>query len=307
MSSRGNLHVVEAATEVLKEIEELSSQHRSVDIRRKRWSRVTSRIYTLQRTAGLRTWWAHWRSDVSAEPGIAKSILEFVRAWPLEETTTKDLVELSKLYSDLYPDISLLAAETIVSAPVENSSELWGGIFRHCDEELSRLTIGASTAPERERVAAAWLLATWKFANEAQRRSILSRIPADSDAISALRVQALPLLVAAGASLSEWVAAKPGLAWENALAAEYLRGLQDGEERAIGVALNLLEPAVRLKPQRFIVLPRAVPLIEIVGRSAQHKLSAVAPRIGATLRKNPERLRDHRVEALFLRWCLLAR
>jgi hypothetical protein len=153
-----------------------------------------------------------------------------------------------------------------------------------------------------ERIAAAWLVAAWKFANPYQCQILLADVPKDSSAVSALRIQALPLLVAAGQSLSEWVAAKPGLAWENALAAEYLRSLQEGEYRAVGVALSLFDPALRLAPMRFTILPRAVPLIEIVGRKAADRLGKAAPKILKKLQSNPSRLRDHKVERIIRSW-----
>jgi hypothetical protein len=153
-----------------------------------------------------------------------------------------------------------------------------------------------------ERIASAWLVAGWKFGNEAQRRELLKLVPSSFDANSPVRVQALPLLVAIGESLSEWVSAKPGMAWEDALAAEYLRSLLAGEERAVGVALSLLDPAPRLLPQRFLILPRAFPLLDIVGRASPKKLSAAVPQMLSKLKANPDRLRDHRIEQDLMRW-----
>jgi hypothetical protein len=173
----------------------------------------------------------------------------------------------------LYSNIALLIAEVVVSAPVPNDPTLWTVIYRECRGQLTRLLRHHAVTLEIERIAAAWLVAAWKFGNEAQRRELLALVPASYTANSPVRVQALPLLVAIGESLSEWVSAKPGMAWEDALAAEYLRSLQEGEDRAVGVALSLLQPAPRLAPQRFIVLPRAFSLLDIVGRANQKKLS----------------------------------
>ena len=153
-------------------------------------------------------------------------------------------MQLSITFSSLYADISILAAETIVTAPVPKDEALWSAIYDACRSEFARLLAFSSRAPEFERLAAAWLVSGWKFANQSQRRHLLSQIPDTSDAMSPVRAQALPLLVCAGDSLSEWVAAKPGLAWEDALAAEYLRSLHDGEKRAVDVALSLIEPAL---------------------------------------------------------------
>jgi hypothetical protein len=75
-----------------------------------------------------------------------------------------------------------------------------------------------------------------------------------------------------------------------------------GEERAVGVALSLLDPAPRLLPQRFLILPRAFPLLDIVGRANPKKLSAAVPQMLSKLKANPDRLRDHRIEQDLMRW-----
>ena len=288
--------------ELLDEITQFSGSHRAISERPKRWGRVARRIYTLQRRAGISSWWEYWRSDIEEDPGSAAPILEFVRSWPLNQSTVDQLGALSSQYCDLYSNIALLVAEVVASAPVPNDPTLWTGIYRVCYGQLTRLLRHRAVTLEIERIAAAWLVAAWKFGNEAQRRELLALVPASYDANSPVRVQALPLLVAIGESLSEWVSAKPGMAWEDALAAEYLRSLQEGEDRAVGVALSLLQPAPRLAPQRFVVLPRAFPLLDIVGRARQKKLSSAVPYMLKKLEANPDRLRDHRIEQDLMRW-----
>jgi hypothetical protein len=287
---------------LLDAIASLSEVHRKLSDRPKRWGRVVRRIYTLQRAAGSPLWWEYWRQDIDDDPGAAPAILEFVRSWPLTKETVDELESLSSQYADLYPNIALLAAEVVVSAPVPNDSELWNDIYRVCHGQLKKLLRRPAITMEHERIAAAWLISVWKFGNAAQRRTLLNLVPASYNAISPVRVQALPLLVALRQSLSEWVAAKPGMAWEDALAAEYLRSLQEGEDRAVGVALSLLEPAPRLLPQRFVVLPRSFPLLEIVGHAQPQKLSIAVPGFLKKLESNPDRLRDHRVEHDMAQW-----
>jgi hypothetical protein len=302
-SMHGDLREVSLDSALAEEIKEISLAHRALSERPKRWDRVARRIYTLQRRAGVSLWWQYWFDDINEYPGSTAPILEYVRSWPLSRETSSKLTELSARYSTLYPDIALLAAETTVSAPVPRDDSLWKDIHQTCKKHLAWLLKESASNNSAERIAAAWLLAAWKFGNSAQRRSLLEQVPAAYDAISPVRVQALPLLVAIGKSLSEWVAAKPGMAWEDALAAEYLRSLQDGEDRAVGVALSLLGPMPRLLPQRFMVLPRALPLVEIVGRANPRKIAITAPRIIKKLEKNPDRLRDYRVEFELENWC----
>jgi hypothetical protein len=297
-------YVSEPDDDLKKEIATFSDTHRAALDRPRRWSRVTRRIYTLHRNSGIQDWWSYWRSDIDEDPGAAAQVLEYVRSWPLTIETVADLTKLSVDFDTLYADIPLLAAEVVVSAPNPNDESIWNQTYTLCMTEFSRIMRCSPQTPDIERLAAAWLLAAWKFGNLAQRQHLLSLVADTSDAISAVRAQALPLLVAGGSSISEWVAAKPGLAWENAMAAEYLRSLNDGEDRAVGVALSLLNPALRLTPQRYTMLPRTVPLIDILGKSSFKKTTAAAPRIIATLQKNPDRLRDHRIEFILSQWRL---
>lgn len=300
--SIGEPRVIEAPDELKEQIEILSNKHRELKGTAKRWGRVTRRIYTLHRAVGLRAWWEFWPSDIENDPGATQSILEYVRAWPLDITTVGKLTSLSRRYSELYPNISLLAAETLSSAPISSDAQLWNQAYNECRLEFRRLVGLISSAPDSERLAASWLLAAWKFANASQEHSLLDSIPRNIDSISPIRAQALPLLVKTNGSLEEWVSAKPGLRWENALAAEYLRSLNSGGDRAVGVALSLIEPQLRLAPQRFVSLPRAIPLIDIVGHSSPTKLSKVARPYLRRLQKNPERLRDCRVESIIANW-----
>ncbi len=285
------------------ELSEMAVAHRTLEIRPKRWNRVSRRIYSLMRDIDNTDWQKYWLTDIQDDPGSAAPILEYVRSWPLDAASVGSLLDLSQDLSSLYADTPLLIAEVIVSAPVADDPKLWSTIFSGSLGEFRRLANLGRTRPQYERLAAAWLLSAWKFANKAQRQVLLDAIPDDLDAISPIRAQALPLLAAEGRSISEWVAAKPGLDWATALSAEYLRSLEVGEDRATGVALDLSKPQLRLKPQRFTVLPRALPLVEILGKAASAKLLKVAPKALANLRKNPDRLRDHRLEYLIAPWC----
>jgi hypothetical protein len=297
-------HPIQAlpSAELTDEIVEFSIGHRTISEKPKRWGRVARRIYTLQRRAGIKLWWEHWLNDIIEDPGAAAPILEFVRSWPLDESTVNQLGALSTRYFDLYSNIAILVAEVIASAPVPNDAKLWTDIYKMAYAQLRSLLQRRSVTLEIERISAAWLVAAWKFGNEAQRRELLTLVPQHFSADSPVRVQALPLLASIGESLSEWVSAKPGMPWEDALAAEYLRNLQEGEERALGVALSLLQPAPRLAPQRFIVLPRAFPLLDIAGRAGRKKLSIAVPHMLKKLESNPDRLRDHRIEQDLMRW-----
>lgn len=297
-NTSGKPAVAVTPDDIIADLKDLSDKHRAMVDRPKRWDRVLRRLYTLHRIADFRDWSSVWVEDLLADPAAAPVILEYVRSWPLDENSVSGLTYASASLGDLYPNVAILCAETVASAPVRLDEDLWQYAFASSQAELARLIDQDQRTLARERLAAAWLVAAWKFADEEQRDVLLAQVPPEADALSPLRVQALPLLAAAGNSLSEWVAAKPGLAWENAMAAEYLRSLQEGDEKAVTVALSLLYPQIRLKPQRYIVLPRAVPLLEIASTSAPKQVKSAKSAILNDLKKNSPRLRDYRVESI---------
>lgn len=286
--------------QTVEEVQRAASDHRTVENRPRRWGRVTRRFYTLQRRLGLTDWSASWYADVRDDPGAAASILEYVRSFPLTDDVIRDLDKLATEFSSLYMDLPLLLAETLLTAPSPEDPELWRLSHELAFRRFSGLLEQGARDPKQCRLASAWLVCAWKFSSIRQRSTLLDLLDESADSASPLRGQALSLLAAAGRSLTEWVSAKPGLAWSDALAAEYLQALATGEDRAVGVALSLLEPVKRLSPQRHMIPPRAMPLLEIVARSRPDRLKATLPRMLEKLADNPIRLRDHRSERLFL-------
>jgi hypothetical protein len=289
--------------ELIEQIEKVSSVHRAIKDRPKRWDRVARRIYTLQRRTRIDSWWQYWHSDIDEFPGSAPQILEYVRSWPLSRETVSRLIDISRRYCQLYPNIALLAAETLATAPVPKDGELWAEIYAACQGHLKWLLDLLKRDRKIDRIAAAWLLPTWKFGNSAQRHILVGQVPTSYSPMSITQIHAFPLMVALKKPLSEWVTAKPGMAWEAALAAEYLRNLEKGDEAAVGVAISLLSPAIRLLPQRYLIIPRSLPLVEIAGHANQKKVSSVMPGILGKLRRNPDRLRDFRAESELEKWC----
>jgi hypothetical protein len=288
--------------ELIEAIESVSSVHRSLEDRPKRWDRVARRIYTLQRKTGIDSWWQYWYSDIHEFPGSAPQILEYVRSWPISRETVSRLIDLSGRYCQLYPNIALLAAETVATAPVPKDDRLWADIYTACQSHFKTLLRLLAHDRKIDRIAAAWLLPTWKYGNSAQRHSLVEQVPTSYSPMSITQIHAFPLLVALNKPLSEWVTAKPGMAWEAALAAEYLRNLEKGDGSAVGVTISLLNPAPRLLPQRYLVIPRSLPLVEIAGHADQRKVSTVMPSILGKLKRNPDRLRDFRVESELEKW-----
>ncbi|MEU2948929.1 RNA-directed DNA polymerase [Nocardiopsis alba] len=289
-----------AEQSVLEELIEVSSSHRMIDERPKRWDRVSRRLYTLHRRLGIDIWWGYWKEDLIKDPSGAAVILEYIRSWPLNKSTIQDLIDVSSEFSHLYMNVPMLIAEVIATAPVSADRDLWGFIYSSSRGEMLRIMSDSSDG--RDRISAAWLVAAWKFANNAQKMELLSKVDAGSESVSPLRIQALPMLASVGESISDWVSAKPGLRWEDAISVEYLRSLLDGDQRAQEVGKISVSPKKGLSPQRYLISPRAIPLIEILGKTRVGGISDIYSRNLKKLASNEARLRDFCSESVLQAW-----
>lgn len=291
---------VELSAEELANLKDLSSEFRSLDPQPRRWDRVMRRFYTIHRRAGVVDWWPLWKQDLLEHPGSAGQILEYVRSWPLDRTTVNGLRDLSAEQGALYPDLSILTAETVALAPVGDDPILWSWIAGQCVDEVDRLK--NVTSPKLVgRAAAAWAVAAYKFGGAEQRDELLEAMKVD-DPQSPLRDQGLAFHVGQGRAVAAWLSTEPGMTAGSALNAEYLRALQAGDERAGGVALNVIGPQPRLAPLRHCIPPRTLALLDALGRHGAVKLQQVLPHAIKKLHANPDRLRDYRAEWCLKRW-----
>jgi hypothetical protein len=294
---KGKPAEVQLSAEEASRLTSLSFSFRSLDPRPRRWDRVMRRFYTIHRRTGVDDWWSFWKDDLRGFPGSAAQILEYVRSWPLDRTTVVDLLEVSAEQGALYPDLSVLTAETVAVAPVTQDEALWSWIADQCIGEVQRLK-NIATPKLVERAAAAWAVSAYKFGDVDQRDLLLDEMRVH-DPQSPLRDQGLAFHVGRGRPVADWLSTEPGMTAGSALNAEYLRSLQARDERAVGVALNLIGPQPRLAPLRHCIPPRTLALLDAVGHQGDGKLQQALPHAVKKLRANPDRLRDHRLE-----WCL---
>jgi hypothetical protein len=297
---KGKPAEVQLAPQDADDLKRLSSEFRKLDPRPRRWDRVMRRFYTIHRRTGIADWWNEWRNDLGEFPGSSAQILEYVRAWPLQQATVTDLRSVSAEQGALYPDLSILTAEVVSVAPSPNEPELWDWIAEQCIEEVHCLK-SAPNPKLVERAATAWAVAAYKFSDSDQRDRLLEAMRVD-DPQSPLREQGLAFHVGQGRPVGDWLSTEPGMTAGSALNAEYLRNLQSGDERAIGVALNVISPQPRLAPLRHCIPPRMLALLDSIGRQGSGKLQQSLPHALKKLRANPDRLRDHRLEWCLQRW-----
>lgn len=235
------------------------------------------------------------------EPDLARSTLEYARAFPITRRRARSLFFKLDEVRGLYQDVALLIVETLASAPNPNDRTLW----KETAEQATELVKELSAQPIEHGSYEDWLCAglvtlVAKFGSADQRRAFANdvwvRLPKDSYA----RLQGLSLVLGDRIRrLREVDTNVPGLPWTIVLNVDFLRAIEEHEDRATGILLGLLQPEVRLQPNRWHVHPRPAGFARLIALHDPARVRAFVPRFIWRLSTNPERLRDRRLEALY--------
>lgn len=296
-AEEGELRAVDAlSAEVRIEVLERAAAFRKLEQRPRRWDRVLRRYYTVFRRLGVDSWLEHVQSDLREYPDGVRNFLEYVRAFPLTRPRASEMWESCDRLSVKYEDVPLLQLETIATSPVGDDVEVWRLVGDDA-MDFARLVRDQVKAP---RDLADWMLAAsipaiGKFASAENQQAIMDELIPTLPVQSVARLQAFPLQLSLGQQSSALFQAElAGLPWGSVMATDFIRGIEAGDERAIGVALGLLQPAIRLLPNRYQLHARPLLLIGLLRRLDEPRVTPVLGRAGSTLAKNPERLRDYR-------------
>ncbi|MEW1805485.1 RNA-directed DNA polymerase [Pseudarthrobacter sp. NPDC080039] len=281
-------------------LEHLSATHRALDPKPRRWNRITRRLNTLHRRVGLESWRQHWSTDLANDPSGASVYFEYLRSWPLSSDTVDEIFEIARLYSEIYTNIGILAAETLSSAPTQESAVLRAQVFSGAMKEIDRVAKVLSDSTTRDRICSSWFVVAWKFSNKAGLLDLISLAQRPEFASAKLvRLQAAMLQSAESTGTFNF---EPRLSIESSLSLEYLRRLRSGDAAAVGVALNLMAPKQMLAPQRHMIHSRALMLIDLTAVGSRQKVQSYANKALAALEKNESRLRDHQTERILKDW-----
>lgn len=278
----------------------LSDKHRDLDPKPRRWNRVTRRLNTLHRRVGLDSWRPHWSSDLAHDPAGASVYFEYLRSWPLSSETVDEILQAARLYSEIYTNIGILAAETLSSAPTIDSEILRNEMFASAMREIDRIVKLLPDSPARDRLCSSWFIVAWKFSNKAGLLDLiqLAQKPIFASA-KLIRLQAAMLQSTDSTGAFDF---EPRLSIESSLSLEYLRRLRGGDSAAVGVALNLMAPKLMLAPQRQMIHPRALMLIDLTAAGSPQRVQTYAKKALEAIAKNETRLRDHQTERILKDW-----
>lgn len=297
----GPLREIDPPVDLVAELTDRFIQHRNLADKPKRWDRVLRRYYVLLRRLGAGQFVGDALEDLRALPDSVTHLLEYIRSFPLSPVTAQELVSTAVDVADLYGDVPLLALETIGTAPNALSpgdhSAIADLAYRLVIDELSN-----SDRVERalsDRMIASTIPIISKFGDRDVCVSTVEAIASACDPKSHARIQASVMGAALGTPDQHLVGqALPGLRWDDVLALRYLDALTRGDDAAVGVALSLLPPQIRLMPNRYHVHTRPLMLLPLLRAVAPTKVAGQARSAIKQLGRNPERLRDHRAELL---------
>lgn len=281
----------------LNEFLQRAQTFRGLENRPARWEQVLRRYYRYMRELGISSWLEYALTDVEAFPTSARNVLEYVRSFPLEVALAENVMAECLAASELYGDIPLLLLETVATAPTEPSAVLASTIMDRA-RHLTQKMLSRGVVP---RAHEDWILAylgplVAKFGTEADQHEWIDSLRLSSHPVqAAIRLHALPIQVALGTSSRKaFVSEMAGLSWSSVLTLDFIRALEDGDSRARGVAIGLVNPEVRLLPNRFQLHSRAISLMRILVHHQEPRVAIALTRAKARLERNPRRLRDAR-------------
>lgn len=283
------------------EIKEHAGRLRAVPAneRPRRYDRVLKRYYTVFRKLGVADWLGYAAQDVADFPGCSRGVLEYLRSFPLTDGTVDDLFAIIESTRDCYQDIPLLALETLATAPNAVDDGLGSAVM----QGLQRLAQAVETAELVPRAPEDWIIAAaipavGKFGVRGEQAAFVDQFARPLPVQSVARLQALALQVSWGESPDElFRTGLAGLPWNSVISLDFVRAIADGDRSAAGIAFGLLQPEIRLMPNRYQVHARAVLLVDLLARVDGSRLASVAERAVEKLSLNPDRLADGRAIA----------
>lgn len=292
-------------------LEERAADLTGLDLgeRRRRWPQVMRRYVTALRRVGSDVLVDTLLASVMTTPELARTVLEYTRAFPLSRERLRTLFDVAEQSRQLYQDVALLALETVATIPNRHDRQLWSLTSDHALEMSNRLLsrrFDHGSFDDWTLAALATIIA--KYGSAAQRREYVERVWRKSPKNSFARLQGLGAVLGDGLLKVEDVDTNvPGLPWTVVLDIDFLRSLEAGNDRTVGICIGLLQPRVRLQPNRWHVHPRPAALARVVARAAPKRVHRLFPGYVHKLSTNPTRLRDRRLEALYSEALTLAR
>lgn len=252
--------------------------------RRRGWERVLRRAYTISRQIDDDLLMRKWHSHIRTYPGSARHVFEYLTTYRLTVSRIRKVRHIVSDHEGVYEDIELLALEYLLRSPNRNEAPLQSEI---CD--WMRICLASAHKERRWRLAASSIAVLGKYGSSTDHdivASVFDDLPPDTVA----RVQAVLMLMSrARINAKDVLLRSTDVHPDVRTNLRFLGAIEDGDARAVKVALGGFMASPRRSPTRSTLRFRAV-MVASIGLRLQPSLGR-GPAAAAITKLSGNRLR----------------
>lgn len=269
------------------EFEELLKHHFETEQRGRNWSQVLKRFITVSRWVRSSFLGSFWQEVIESAPEAARHTFDYLSTYPLTVERFQEIRSFTHRQWGLYEDIDLLLHEFVCAAPNDDDPEL-----RRAVGEWA-IRIVRQQYYESSRRSASAALSVGKFGTQDDILRLVPLLDQKPQIDHPARRQIAVILAGVRHFTPDQLLQmlpNPGRTASRHL--RFLRALQSGDERAAKMALNLMKPARRKKPERHMFRVRCLFLAPLVAQGSSLLLVGKRAAWKATVNGMPSAYRD---------------
>ena len=233
------------------------------------WSRILRRYYTESRRVGSKTLLTKWNDHLAEFPTNGHYILDYASFYVGDLEFCEQLFGYLKKQGSLFDDIQILMYETLLLKPFPNDSNLRDFVVKQIGCHL--LGEDGFETPVGY-IKGLQTLTMYKFGGSKAADIIAPTFARDVLDSPTYATYGLPVLAASECYREAAFGGTEQLEDSRILRIRALiERLENGDDRAMGVLLGLLQPKETKFPTRWILNSRALPLVKIALRSSNTK------------------------------------
>ncbi len=240
--------------------------HLKSEVRPRAWERVLRRYYRTSRILRDTTLMSVAAQHLLEHPGSSRAILDYVSTYKL---TSVRVARLAAAVADMetpYEDVSLLALQAAVVAPVDRDRKAATALAEWGLEVVDRRRIAQA------RMASAAVLLVGKFGTPAHVQMLEDLYRNGEPAGDLFRRQLMVVLLGHQAASQRDLAAFAVESEDARRMTAYLLAVREQNERASGLLLGALRPRERREPSMLMIPPRMMFLASLLSGPWVHRL-----------------------------------
>ena len=247
-------------------------------------ARVLRRYYTQSRKLRSKTLLRSWNEHLREFPGNAQSILDYVSFFEGTLGFCTQLFDFLKTHGALFEEFQILLYETLLLKPFPNDIILRNYVVRQCYLHYGGLR--GFTRPGGY-VRGLQSLVMFKFGGVRAAKLVARRFAHESVESPTFATYAFPVIAADRALRTTALEVIEHIEDPRIFRLKALvEHLVNGEKRATGLLIGLLDPRETKLPGRYVVNARALPLLEIArGTSNSARSSQLRQAVKNTAKK----------------------